>query len=137
MPRKTLKERQQKSIGIKSSSRVNNIVAKLIGEENSDNLMEEILSVLTETEYIPEIGGIYTFVYSPKTPNIQYDKHPLVLVTDIFSWGFRGSNFHWGNPPRSMRQYTFNEVQSPLHFVRRNELEDMKTIPYQSFKLNT
>jgi len=136
MPRKTLKERQQ-SIGIKSSSRVNNIVARLIGKENSRDLMDEILSVLTETANIPEIGSIYTFVYSPKTPNIQYDQHPLVLVTDIFSWGFKGSNFHWGNPPRSMRQYTFDEVQSPLHFVRRNELEDMRTIPYQSFKLNT
>ena len=119
-------------------SRVNTILKNLIGKENPDDLMEEILSVLTETEIIPEIGNIYTFVYAAKTPNIQYDQYPLVLVTNVFPWGFVGNNFHWGISPRgSMRQYTWQEVVGSLHLVRNEELNDLRTIPYCSIKLNT
>ena len=39
--------------------------------------------------------------------------HPLVAVTDVFSWGFRGLNYHWGE----MRQYTFPEVVGGLYQV--------------------
>ena len=35
------------------------------------------------------------FVYNPKTPNIRYDQNPLVAVTQVLEWGFRGIYFHW------------------------------------------
>tara|TARA_B100002019_G_scaffold251935_1_gene232623 strand:+ start:80 stop:478 length:399 start_codon:yes stop_codon:yes gene_type:complete len=132
MPRKTLKQRReaQKS---NSDSRVNDIVKNLIGGEDPDDLMIKILEALPQTEIIPESGSYYTFIYSPKTPNIEYDQHPLVAVTDIFSWGFKGFNYHWNE----MRQYTWNEVVGSMHVVRRSELEDMRTIPYQRFRLNS
>ena len=58
--------------------------------------MQDIMEALgTESQGIPEVGKYYTFVYSPKTPNIQYDEFPLVAVTEIFSWGFRGLNYHY------------------------------------------
>ena len=132
MPRKTLKQRRETQKP-SSDSRVNDIVKNLVGGEDPDDLMIKILEALPQTEIIPESGNYYTFIYSPKTPNIQYDQHPLVAVTDIFSWGFRGLNYHWDE----MRQYTWNEVVGSMHVVRRSELEDMRTIPYQRFRLNS
>ena len=114
-------------------SRVNEIVANLVGNEDPDDLMLEILEVLTESEIIPESGSYYTFIYKPKTPDIQYDEHPLVAVTDIFSLGFRGFNYHWGE----MRQYTWNEVIGQMHVVRRSELDDMINITYGNIRLNS
>ena len=35
-----------------------------------DDYMEAILEVFTESEYIPEPGNYYTFIYLAKTPNI-------------------------------------------------------------------
>ena len=37
----------------------------------------------------------------------------MVAVTDIHAWGFRGVNFHWGQP----RQYTWNEVAGGVYQV--------------------
>ena len=89
-------------------SRIDPIMKNLIGNENPDDLAQEILEVLTEGINVPEAGNFYVFVYQPKTPNIRYDAHPLVAVTDVFQWGFKGLNFHWGE----MRQYTFNTPHS-------------------------
>jgi hypothetical protein len=73
------------------------------------------------------------FVYNPKTPNIQYDQNPLVAVTDIFSWGFRGINFHWGE----VRQYTWDEIAGGIYEVYPAELKDLQTIPFGKFRLNS
>ena len=132
MPRKTLKQRRETQKP-SSDSRVNDIVKNLVGGEDPDDLMIKILEALPQTEIIPESGSYYTFIYSPKTPNIQYDQHPLVAVTDIFSWGFKGYNYHWNE----MRQYTWNEVVGAMHVVKRTELEDMRTIPYGKIRLNS
>ena len=57
--------------------------------------MELIMYALNDTVTpIPEEGNICTFKYFAKTPNIEYDQHPLVAVSDVFPWGFRGINFH-------------------------------------------
>ena len=114
-------------------SRINTIRDKLIGIEDPEDLMIEILEVLSNTEQIPDVGGIYTFVYAPKTPNVQYDAHPLVVVSDIFQWGFRGINFHWGQ----VRQYTFPEVVGGLYKVDEMELRDLRTIPFGRIRLNS
>jgi hypothetical protein len=109
------------------------VIDNLIGNEKPDDLMIEILSVLSEVDKVPQSGKFYTFVYNPKTPNIQYDQNPLVAVTDIFSWGFRGINFHWNET----RQYTWDEIPGGIYEVRSDELEDLRTIPYANIRLNS
>ena len=131
MPRKTLKQRKNPSET--SDNRVRGVIDNLIGNEKPDDLMIEIISVLTEVDKVPQAGKFYTFVYTPKTPNIQYDQNPLVAVTDIFSWGFRGINFHWNET----RQYTWDEIPGGIYEVRSDELEDLKTIPYANIRLNS
>ena len=105
----------------------------LIGTESADDLTQEILGVLTEGSNVPEEGSYYVFVYKPKTPGITYDEHPLVAVTDVFSWGFRGLNYHWGE----MRQYTFPEVVGGLYKVDEMELRDLRTLPFVKIRLNS
>jgi hypothetical protein len=84
--------------------------------------MLEIITALTESSKIPKVGKYYVFVYNPKSPNIQYDQNPLVAVTDVFSWGFRGINFHW----QQVRQYTWEEVAGNMHVVNEEEIKDFK-----------
>lgn len=122
MPRKTLKQR----------NRIKPIIRRLIGTENSDYLMQKIIGVLSKEDSIPSVGKYYTFVYYPKTPNIRYDAHPLVAVTDVFSWGFRGINFHW----REVRQYTWAEVVDGMYPVYPQEIEDLRTIPYKKIRMS-
>jgi len=114
-------------------NRLDDIIEDLVGTENPDDLMQSILEVLKETQIVPDVGEYYTFVYSPKTPNIHYDQYPLVGVTDIFRWGFRGINFHLGD----IRQYTWNEVVGQLHKVSVEEFKDLSSIPYQKLRLNS
>ena len=114
-------------------SRLDPIMKNFIGTESADDLTQEILGVLTEGSNVPEEGSYYVFVYKPKTPGITYDEHPLVAVTDVFSWGFRGLNYHWGE----MRQYTFPEVVGGLYKVDEMELRDLRTLPFVKIRLNS
>lgn len=129
MPRKTLKERRSNRPTEDSSNRVRNILQKLIGNENPDDLMIELMEVLPASGLIPDEGKFYIFIYNPKTTGITYDQNPLVAVSNIFSWGFRGFNFHWGES----RQYTWNEVIGQLYEVDAGELADLREIPFAKF----
>ena len=113
--------------------RIAEISDNLIGVESPDDLMLEILEALPETEVVAEPGNYYTFIYRPKTPGIQYDEFPLVAVTDVFNWGFKGLNFHWGN----VRQYTWQEMVGNLHIVNSEEIESLRSIPYGKIRLNS
>jgi hypothetical protein len=132
MPRKTLKDRQPNKVSDTSKNRVRDIVKNLIGNEDPDDLMLEIIERLSETESRPRVGNYYTFFYNPKTPGITYDEYPLVVITDLFTWGFRGINFHW----EQVRQYTWNEINGSLYKVRAEEVKDMKIIPYGKIRIN-
>jgi len=113
-------------------NRIKPLLKNLYGTEDADDLMLEILDVLKQTTGSPEAGNIYTFVYKPKTPGIRYDANPLVAVTNVYSWGFSGINFHWGEK----RQYTLEEVIGPLHIVNKNELGDLRRMPFGQIKIN-
>ena len=67
-----------------------------------------------------------------QTPDIEYDQHPLIACTELFSWGFKAINFHW----RQSRNYTWEEIAGKLHVVEYNELDEMLSIPYAKFRLN-
>jgi hypothetical protein len=97
-----------------------------------EDLMMLIMEVLKEEVLYPEPGKFYTFLYRPKTPDIEYDQHPLIACTSLERWGFKALNFHW----REGRQYTWEEVIGKLHVVKYEELDEMLSIPYAKFRLN-
>jgi len=102
------------------------------GTRDPEDLMLIIMDVFKEEVLYPEPGNFYTFIYNPKTPNIDYDQHPLIACTDLQKWGFRGMNFHW----RKYRNYTWEEVAGKLHVVRPNELDELIALSYGKFRLN-
>ena len=114
-------------------SRIKEIRDKLVGTEDPDDLMVEILDSLQEGSKMPTIGKFYVFVYNPKTPNIRYDQNPLVGVTNLYEWGFRGINFHWNEH----RQYTWGEVSGGLYEISNEELNDLDGIPFARFRINS
>ena len=113
----------------KSSSRVNELKRKVKGLTDPNSIMMEILSIFRETEFIPDVGKYYTFVYIAKTPNIKFDIHPLIACIDIQKWGFRGLNFHWG----TVRNYTWLEVAGKLHTIKNNEIDYLRSVRYARF----
>ena len=69
-------------------SRIDPIMKNLVGNENPDDLAQDILEVLTEGSNVPEEGSYYVFVYQPKTPNISCAKSSgLSLPTRFFITG--------------------------------------------------
>jgi hypothetical protein len=117
-----------------SSSKVSQLRKALAieGVEDADLIMMNILQIFNETDLIPDAGKFYTFVYQAKTPKLEYDEHPLVAVTEIFRWGFKGYNYHW----RQIRQYTWAEVVGSLHIVRENEVRYLSSLPYGKKRIN-
>jgi hypothetical protein len=91
-----------------------------------------IMELFTEKTWIPEVGKFYTFVYNPKTPDIEYDQHPLIACTEIQKWGFKAINFHW----RQSRNYTWQELAGQLHVVKYEELDELLALQYGKFLLN-
>jgi hypothetical protein len=76
---------------------------------------------------------MYIFVYNAKTNQLRYDQNPFVAVTDVFQWGFRGINLHWGES----RQYTWGEVAGGMYEVYSSEVKDLQMLSFANFKLNT
>jgi hypothetical protein len=117
-----------------STARIKELKKKVRAANTKDpeDLMMIIIDVFKEEVLYPEPGNFYTFIYNPKTPNIDYDQHPLIACTDLQKWGFRGMNFHW----RKYRNYTWEEVAGKLHVVRPNELDELIALSYGKFRLN-
>ena len=115
------------------SNRIRSVLNDINGTEDPDDLMIKLISVLEEGGKVPESGKYYIFVYLPKTPNIKFDQNPLVAVSDVFSWGFRGINFHWGE----VRQYTWSEIVGGIYEVYADELADVRELPFAKFSLNS
>ena len=115
-------------------NRIRSVVDGIMGTEDPDDLMMELMEALNDTVTpVPDVGRYYAFVYAPKTPLIQYDAHPLVAVTDVFRWGFKGLNYHWGE----MRQYTWQEVVGQLYEIYPDEIADAREIPFGKIRLNS
>tara|TARA_B100001250_G_scaffold382113_1_gene374986 strand:+ start:3232 stop:3609 length:378 start_codon:yes stop_codon:yes gene_type:complete len=115
-------------------NRLRSVIDGVIGTEDPEELMMELMEALNDSVTpVPEVGKYYTFIYIPKTSGIQYDSHPLVAVTDVFRWGFKGLNYHWGE----MRQYTWNEVVGQMYEIYTDELSDAREIPFAKISLNS
>jgi hypothetical protein len=128
MPRKTLKQRRNPTDD--SSNRVRGIVDAMNGIENKADIMKEIQRTLTPSSSRSVVsGGLYTFVYNAKTPGIIYDPYPLVGVERVFDWGFIGINLHW----EDRRQYTWDQIISPVYEIQEEERVDMERLSYGDF----
>lgn len=131
MPRKTLKQRREQP----TEDKINRI-RKILDEygtgagKEPDDVMEKLIENLEEVDKYSIIPGEYcTFFYFAKTPNIVYDQHPLVGITDVFSWGFRGINYHWPN----IRQYTFDEIPGGIYKIYDGEITDARKLSFKKF----
>lgn len=113
----------------KKSPRVSQLKKRILGLTDPDSIMLEIMDVFRESEFIPDVGKYYTFIYLPKTQGIKFDQFPLIACIDIQKWGFRGLNFHWGE----VRNYTWLEVSGKLHTIKNNEIDYMRSILYAKF----
>ena len=115
------------------SNRITGLLESLIGTEDPDDMMLEIMDKLSDTVTpIPDLGNFYTFVYQAQTLNETYDVHPLIAAMEYTPFGFKGFSYHWNR----MRNYNFSGVVGQLYFVNRDELDELRTIPYQKFVLN-
>jgi len=112
-----------------NDNRVRGVVDNLIGTEDADDVMMKLISVLKEGGKVPSVGKYYTFFYNAVTPG-EYDEYPLVGVTDIFSWGFRGINFHW----RNRRQYNYNQILGGLYEVYPEEMPDIIELGFSKIR---
>lgn len=135
MPRKTLKQRRNPTDD--SSNRVRGIVDAMTGVDNKADVMNAIQQTLTPSSKRSVIpGGLYTFVYNAKTPGIIYDPFPLVGVVKVFDWGFVGINLHWGGDEEvneNRRQYSWDQIISPVYEIQQEEKEDMIRLSYGDF----
>jgi hypothetical protein len=114
-------------------NRIEPIIDELNETHDQEDQMLMIMEALNNTVTpIPEVGQFCTFVYNAKTPGISYDQHPLVAVTELYRWGFRGLNFHW----RDYRQYTWEELAGQVYIVQKDELDDLLSVQYGKFILN-
>lgn len=128
MPRKTLKQRRNPTDD--NDNRVRGVIDSFVGVETADDIMESLIGVLSEGGKIPTVGKYYTFFYNAKTPGIQYDQYPLVGVTEVFSWGFRGINFHWSD----RRQYDYNQMFSGLYEIYPEEISDVIELAFANIR---
>ena len=128
MPRKTLKERNQPNDA--KNNRIRPILDDLIGIEDPDDLMLEIIDNLQESGKVPQVGKAYVFVYNAKTPNLRYDQNPFVYVKNVYKWGFSGINYHWGEE----RQYTWDEVAGGMYEIYKEEVSDLRRIPFGNIR---
>jgi len=131
MPRKTLQQRKNPTDD--NSNRVRELVDSFTGLDNKKDIMERIQATLTPSSSRSVVNGsIYTFVYNAKTPGIIFDPYPLVGVEKVFNWGFVGVNLHW----EDRRQYSWDQIISPVYEVYPEEREDMERLSYGDFEQN-
>ena len=114
------------------TNRLDKHVTEIAAMTDVDDMMTAIIEILSETTQIPDVGKYYTFIYDPKTYRIKYDQFPLIATTGLFKWGFRGMNYHWPG----FRNYDWLRTIGNLHIVYPMELNDLRSIPYQNFKIN-
>ena len=113
-------------------NRISPVLDRLIGIEDPDELMVEIEEVISDSVSAPQAGQFFMFSYSPSSSG-RYDANPLVAVTDVYSWGFRGTNFHHGEA----RSYSFSNVIGNTYRVYPEVITDLQALPFGRMRLNS
>ena len=99
-------------------------------QRSPEKNMQLLLSKL-KPSIVPEPSKYYTFIYTAKTPNIQYDQHPCILCGSVFQWGFTGYNIHW----QDSRRYTWAEC-SNLYELNDEEFQLMQDYNTQRMRMS-
>ena len=125
MPRKTLKQKKQ--------NRVQPLLKKLIGVEDSEVIMGELEVVLADTvAEAPLPGKVYVYTYIAEKPDFLTDMYPVVQVMGVYEWGWTGMNLHI----KKQRNYSFGRNVTPLYELKPSEVQATLTLPlmqlYQS-----
>ena len=113
-------------------NRISPVLDRLIGIEDPDELMVQITEVVNDSISPPQEGQFFIFSYQPSSTG-RFDAHPLVAVTDVYSWGFRGTNFHHGDA----RSYSFSNVVGNTYRVYPEEITDLQSLPFCKMSLNS
>ena len=113
-------------------NRISPVLDRLIGIEDPDELMVQIIEVVNDSISPPQEGQFFIFSYQPSSTG-RFDAHPLVAVTDVYSWGFRGTNFHHGDA----RSYSFSNVVGNTYRVYPEEITDLQSLPFGKMSLNS
>ena len=115
------------------TNRLEHVVNDIIGMPEVDDRFLAVMETLNDSVVTtPDIGRYYTFIYDPKTPRIRYDQFPLIACVGLFRWGFRGINYHWPG----FRNYDWQQSIGNLYQAYPLEINDLRSIPYQNFKIN-
>ena len=114
----------------RSNNRFLKFKGSLSGKESPEELMDGILSLAQETRRdFPISGKYYTYIYYAATPNIRYDRHPLIIAGNMLPKGFLAFNHHWGK----IRQYNTvdgDRLVSGLYEITVQEFNTLKSVPY-------
>ena len=113
-------------------NRISPVLDRLIVIEDPDELMVQITEVVNDSISPPQEGQFFIFSYQPSSTG-RFDAHPLVAVTDVYSWGFRGTNFHHGDA----RSYSFSNVVGNTYRVYPEEITDLQSLPFGKMSLNS
>lgn len=114
-------------------NRIRPILNDLIGTESSEEIMNELVLALSDSQVpVPQPGGIYLFQYFAMTPELLYDRYPVVGVSGVFDWGFTGVNFHIRDP----RRYTYTQIASPIFQIKQEELNSLLVLPLEELFQN-
>lgn len=117
----------------KALNRVQPILSKLKGVEDSEVIMAELQSVLSDSQAkMPVPGKVYVYTYIAAKPELLTDMYPIVQVQGVFEWGWTGINLHLGK----QRNYSIGNNTTPLYMLKPNEVQTALTLPlmqlYQS-----
>ena len=66
-----------------SSPRVSELKRRVSGLTDSESIMMEIMDVFRDTEFIPDVGKYYTFIYIPKTQGIDFWRISVISASGI------------------------------------------------------
>jgi hypothetical protein len=112
----------------KNLTRVELLKQRLSGRPINPNfIMSSILELFGDGENVPRPGSYCTYIYNAKTPDLLYDRHPLIAVLNITEWGFIGINFHLNK----QRNYTWPEVASQFCTIENSEIGYLRSLPYR------
>lgn len=110
----------------KQNNRLSRVQKNLVGTESSQDIMNEIMTALRDSEeQVPRPGAVYSFIYYAKTPELLYDRYPIVAVENVLSWGFKGVNLNIGEP----RNYDFQRVASGFYLLKPQEVATCRNLP--------
>ena len=114
-------------------NRISPVLDRLIGIEDPSELVTELEEVISDSVSPPEAGQFFVFSYVPKKADTIFDVNPLVAVTEVYSWGFRGVNLHHGQ----FRTYSFSNLVGQTFRVYPEEIKDLQALPFGKIRLNS